>query len=100
LPPYARSTIKAIQRAADIAIEKLVKEGFGLAVTERTWKGKPVIGGGTVAIRLHVVNHHTGFLVSFPEEAALGIRYLLKRLAKITEMRRKAQGICPQEFSH
>jgi trehalose synthase len=91
LPPDARTTIKAIQRDADIAIEKLVKEGFGLTVTEGIRKGKPVIGGGTEAIRLQVVNHHTCLLVSNPEGAALRIRYLLKQPAKIAEMGRKAR---------
>ena len=77
LPPDAHTTINALQRASDIVLQKSTKEGFGLTVTEALWKGKPVIGGNTGGIRLQVTNHHTGFLVSSPEGAALRIRYLL-----------------------
>ncbi|MDH4182983.1 MAG: glycosyltransferase [Nitrospinota bacterium] len=77
LPPDAHVSINAIQRASDIVLQKSTKEGFGLTVTEALWKGKPVIGGDTGGIRLQITNHHTGFLVSSPEGAALRIRYLL-----------------------
>lgn len=77
LPSDAHRTINALQRASDIVMQKSTKEGFGLTVTEAMWKGKPVIGGNTGGIRLQVINHHTGFLVSTPEGAALRTRYLL-----------------------
>lgn len=66
LPSDAHLTINALQRSADVVVQKSTKEGFGLTVTEAMWKGKPVIGGDTGGIRLQVVNHHTGFLVSTP----------------------------------
>jgi trehalose synthase len=47
LPPDAHRTINALQRAADIILQKSTREGFGLTVTEGMWKGKPVIGGDT-----------------------------------------------------
>jgi trehalose synthase len=77
LPADAHRTINALQRAADIVIQKSLREGFGLTVTEGMWKGRPVIGGDTGGIRLQVFNHYTGFLVRTPEGAALRIRYLL-----------------------
>ncbi len=79
LPSDAHRTINALQRRADIIIQKSTKEGFGLTVTEGMWKGKPVIGGEVGGIRLQVMDHHTGFLVNSPEGAALRIRYLLHR---------------------
>jgi len=66
LPPDVHRTINALQRVSDIVLQKSVKEGFGLTVTEAMWKSKPVIGGNTGGIRLQVVNHHTGFLVDTP----------------------------------
>jgi trehalose synthase len=78
LPPDAHRTINALQRAADIVLQKSIREGFGLTVTEGMWKGKPVIGGRTGGIRNQVVDHITGFLVSSPEGAALRIRQLLR----------------------
>jgi trehalose synthase len=98
LPPDAHLTINALQRAADIVIQKSLREGFGLTVTEGLWKGKPVIGGDAGGIRLQVVNHHTGFLVSTPEGAALRIRYLLKRPERIDEMGRKGKEFVRENF--
>ncbi|MFZ5831200.1 MAG: glycosyltransferase [Planctomycetota bacterium] len=78
LPPDSHRAINALQRSAIIVLQKSVKEGFGLTVTEALWKGKPVIGGATGGITLQVHDYHTGFLVYSPEGAAYRIRYLLK----------------------
>jgi glycosyltransferase involved in cell wall biosynthesis len=56
LPPDAHRKINALQRAADIILQKSIREGFGLTVTEAMWKGKPVIGGDTGGIGLQVIN--------------------------------------------
>ena len=77
LPPAANRTVNALQRIADIVVQKSTREGFGLTVTEGMWRGKPVIGGDAGGIRLQVVDYHTGFLVMTPEGAANRIRYLL-----------------------
>ncbi len=78
LPDDARRTINALQRAADIVVQKSLQEGFGLTVTEALWKSKPVIGGNVGGIRLQVCNNRTGFLVNSPEGAAVRMRYLLQ----------------------
>ncbi|MFW5635627.1 MAG: glycosyltransferase, partial [Thermodesulfobacteriota bacterium] len=97
-PADAHRIINALQRASDVVIQKSVKEGFGLTVTEGLWKGKPVIGGNTGGIRLQVVNHHTGFLVNSPEGAALRLRYLLENPDKMTDMGRKARAFVRENF--
>lgn len=94
LPSDAHRTINALQRASDIVIQKSLREGFGLTVTEAMWKKKPVIGGNTGGIRLQVINHHTGFLVNTPEGAAHRIRYLLQYPEKMKQM-----GITGHEFA-
>lgn len=86
LPNDAHRAINALQRGSDIILQKSLKEGFGLTVTEGLWKGKPVIGGDTGGIRLQVINHYTGFLVSTPEGAAMRIRYLLKHPEEMETM--------------
>ncbi|PLX83206.1 MAG: glycosyl transferase family 1 [Desulfuromonas sp.] len=91
LPADAHRTINALQRAADIVLQKSVREGFGLTVAEGMWKGKPVIGGDTGGIRLQVINHYTGFLVQTPEGAALRIRYLLHRRDMLEEIGERAR---------
>ena len=98
LPADAHRTINALQRAADVVLQKSIREGFGLTVTEAMWKGKPVIGGNTGGIRLQVVNNHTGFLVNSPEGAALRVRYLLERPDKLREMGAKAREFVRENF--
>ncbi len=98
LPPDAHHTINALQRGAHVVLQKSIKEGFGLTVTEAMWKGKPVIGGDVGGIKIQVVNHHTGFLVHTPEGAALAIRYLLFYKDKREEMGRKAHQFVKDNF--
>lgn len=98
LPSDAHRTINALQRSADIVLQKSTREGFGLTVTEAMWKGKPVIGGDTGGIRIQVVNHQTGFLVNTPEGAALRIRYLLLHKELIVNMGEKARKFVKENF--
>lgn len=98
LPPDAHRTINALQRAADIVVQKSLKEGFGLTVTEAMWKGKAVIGGDVGGIRLQVIDYHTGFLVGTPEGAALRTRYLLHQPDKLREMGEKAHRFARDNF--
>ena len=98
LPPDAHRKINALQRAADVVLQKSTREGFGLTVAEAMWKGKPVIGGDVGGIRLQIVNHHTGFLVRTPEGAALRIRYLLHHPELIEEMGEKARLFVRNNF--
>lgn len=98
LPPDAHRTINAIQRAADIIIQKSLKEGFGLTVTEGMWKGKPVIGGNTGGIRKQVYDHRTGFLVNSPEGAAQRILYLLAHPGHASQMGKWAKDFVRENF--
>lgn len=98
LPPDAHRTINALQRAADIVVQKSTREGFGLTVSEAMWKGKPVIGGNTGGIRLQIIDDHTGYLVSSPEGAALRIRYLLHHRNRLEEMGTRAREFVRDNF--
>ncbi|MBC7294067.1 MAG: glycosyltransferase [Thermoleophilia bacterium] len=95
---YSDRTISALQTAADIVLQKSLREGFGLTVTEAMWKGKPVIGGNTGGIRLQIVNHRTGFLVDTPEGAALRIRYLLFNRQRIAQIGENGREMVRQNF--
>jgi trehalose synthase len=86
LPPEADHEINALQRAATIVIQKALKEGFGVAVSEAMWKGKPVIGGTAGGVSAQMVDKETGFIVHSVEGAAFRIRYLLSNPAVMTRM--------------
>ena len=77
LPPFSDRDINALQRAATVVIQKSLKEGFGLTVSEAMWKGKPVIGGAIGGIPLQIVHGVTGFLVHSSEGTAFRIRQFL-----------------------
>ena len=70
LPPFSDLHINALVRGSTIVMQKSIKEGFGLTVTEALWKRRPVIGGAVGGIRLQLLNGVTGFLVHSPEGAA------------------------------
>lgn len=55
--------INALQRKSAVMIQKSIKEGFGLTVSEALWKGTPVVASNVGGIPLQVVNNKTGYLV-------------------------------------
>jgi trehalose synthase len=77
LPAFSDKDINALQRMATVVLQKSVKEGFGLTVSEAMWKEKPVIGGAVGGIPLQILHGETGFLVHSPEGAAFRLRQLL-----------------------
>lgn len=77
LPPGSDRAINALQRAATVVLQKSLKEGFGLTVSEAMWKQRPVIGGAVGGIPLQIVHGVTGFLVYSDEGCAFRIRQLL-----------------------
>jgi trehalose synthase len=98
LPPDSHRMINALQRSAAIVLQKSLKEGFGLTVTEALWKGKPVIGGACGGITLQVHDYHTGFLVHSPAGAAYRIRYLLRYSDKRERMGRTGFEFVREHF--
>jgi len=77
LPPTSNVEINAIQRASTVIIQKSLKEGFGLTVSEALWKGKPVIAGAVGGIPLQVTHRYSGILVHTVEGTAFWIKQLL-----------------------
>ncbi len=77
LPPFSDKDINALQRIATVILQKSLREGFGLTVSESMWKGKPVIGGAVGGIPLQITHGVTGFLVHSVEGTAFRVRQLL-----------------------
>ena len=70
--------VNAFQTGAQVVVQKSIREGFGLSVTEALWKGRPLVGGKAGGIPLQVVHGKTGYLVSSPAECAKWILHLLQ----------------------
>ena len=62
--------VNAFQSQADVCMQKSIREGFGLTVTEALWKGRPMIGGDVGGIPLQIDDGVSGFLVDSPAAAA------------------------------
>jgi trehalose synthase len=75
--PIPAEEVNALQRGANIIVQKSLREGFALTVTEAMWKGKPVVGAAVGGIKLQVKDGITGFLVRSIEEVAERITFLL-----------------------
>jgi trehalose synthase len=98
LPAFSDKDINALQRVATIVLQKSVKEGFGLTVSEAMWKGKPVIGGAVGGISLQIIHGITGFLVNSIEGAAFRIRQLLNSPEMARKMGESAREYVRKNF--
>jgi trehalose synthase len=69
--------INAFQRIATVMVQKSLREGFGLTVSEALWKGRPVVGGRAGGIKLQVIDDFSGYLVDSVEGCAQRVIDLL-----------------------
>jgi trehalose synthase len=78
--------VSALQAMATVVLQKSLREGFGLTVTEALWKRKPVVAGGVGGIMLQVDEGVNGFLVNDISEAAEKVDLLLNSPATAQRM--------------
>jgi trehalose synthase len=90
--------VNALQRKAAVVLQKSIREGFGLTVTEAMWKGTPVIGGNVGGIRYQIKDGVNGFLVSSVEEAAKRIVQLVNDKRLRQRMGRNARETVRKNF--
>ena len=77
LPPDSHREINALQRASTVILQKSLREGFGLTVTEALWKKKPVIASCVGGIPLQIAHKYSGILTYTIEGTAYWIKQLL-----------------------
>ncbi|RPH37271.1 glycosyltransferase [bacterium] len=77
LPPASDIEINALQRGSTVVLQKSLKEGFGLTVSEAMWKGKPVIAGAVGGIPLQIAHKFSGILTQSIQGTAHAIRQLI-----------------------
>jgi trehalose synthase len=69
--------INALQRALDVILQKSIREGFGLTVTEALWKAKPVVASNVGGISLQIAHKYSGLLCYSVDGAAFAVKQIL-----------------------
>ena len=77
IPSGSDIEINALQRASTVIVQKSLREGFGLTVTEALWKAKPIVASSTGGIPLQVKHKYSGLLCHNVSGAAFAIKQLL-----------------------
>jgi trehalose synthase len=73
--------VNAIQRRADIVVQKSLVEGFGLTVSEAMWKSKPVVASAVGGIKDQIIDGETGILIEDPAD----LKALAEALRKLVD---------------
>jgi trehalose synthase len=93
--------VNALQRRANVVVQKSIAEGFGLTVAEAMWKQKPVVAGRVGGIQDQIVDEESGLLVDDPRDlAAVGtaIDSLLAEPERAARIGRAAKQRVIDEF--
>ncbi|MBI2861842.1 MAG: glycosyltransferase, partial [Chloroflexi bacterium] len=90
--------VNAFQRAASVVVQKSVREGFGLTVSEALWKERPVVAGNVGGLPLQIVSGKTGYLVSSVSECADRVIALLSHPRTASRMGRAGREHVRQNF--
>jgi trehalose synthase len=69
--------VNAFQVHSAAVLQKSIREGFGLTVTEALWKGRPTVGGRAGGIPSQIQDGETGWLVDSVEECAAACKEIL-----------------------
>lgn len=92
--------VNALQRVSAVIIQKSIREGFGLAVTEALWKERPVVASNVGGIALQIRDSENGFLVD-PKDirgTAEKVLKILKDPEMAREMGKKGKEVVKQSF--
>ncbi|MBU0548638.1 MAG: glycosyltransferase [Candidatus Omnitrophica bacterium] len=77
LLPQNDIEVNALQRASNVIVQKSLKEGFGLTVSEALWKAKPVVASNVGGIPLQIKHKYSGLLCHSIEGASFALKQLL-----------------------
>jgi len=87
--------VNAIQRRADVLVQKSIAEGFGMTVAEGMWKARPMVGSRVGGIQDQIVDGESGVLVDDPHDlegfghAIAGLLEDPERAARLGEAARR-----------
>jgi trehalose synthase len=98
LPPGSDIEINALQRGSTVVLQKSLKEGFGLTVSEALWKAKPVIASGVGGIPLQITHKYSGILTHTIEGTAYWIKQLVNEPGYARELGMKGEEHIKNNF--
>lgn len=98
VPSGSDIEINALQRAATVVLQKSLKEGFGLTISEALWKAKPVVATAVGGIPLQIKNRFTGLLCHTVEGAAFALRQLLSNPEYASQLGQNGKEHVRQNF--
>ena len=98
LKGFQSREVNAFQVMADVIVQKSLREGFGLVVTEALWKGRPVVGANVGGIPMQVVEGQTGFLVNDVDQCAEACLKLLRDHELSDKLGRQAKEHVRENF--
>lgn len=90
--------VNAFQRLSDVVIQKSIREGFGLVVSETLWKRTPIVAGRAGGIPLQVRGGVGGFLVDSVEECAAKTLWALQHPEEAKEYGVKGHELVRERF--
>ena len=90
--------VNAFQRCAEVVIQKSIREGFGLVVSESLWKRTPVVAGRAGGIPLQLQDGVGGYLVDSIEECAQQVCRLLGDADERHELGEKGRALVQNRF--
>lgn len=99
LDGVGHADVNAFQTGSDVVVQKSLREGFGLTVTEAMWKRRPVIGGNVGGIRAQIEDGTSGFLVDTVEQCAARALELLGDPDQADQMGRAGREIVRTSFT-
>lgn len=90
--------VNAFQRLSSVVVQKSIREGFGLVVSEALWKGTPVVAGNVGGIPLQMADQVGGFLVDSVEECATSIVRLLRNREEAANLGKQGRERVREHF--
>jgi trehalose synthase len=90
--------VNAFQTHANVVVQKSIREGFGLTVTEALWKARPTVAGNVGGIPLQIVDGETGYLVNSAEECARRCLEILENPERARAMARRGKQHVRHDF--
>jgi trehalose synthase len=90
--------VNAFQRLSEVCVQKSIREGFGLVVSETLWKGTPMVAGEAGGIPMQMPSGAGGFLVGSVEECTEKLLFLLRNPEEGAELARRGKETVRERF--